>query len=70
VNLTDALLDAVDGGRWVRVHRRTHRFFVWKAGDMVGVYSAETGEKLDDWPCADSAASAAAVVGERTNAGY
>lgn len=60
----------VDGAQWVKVDPRTVRMFVWKGSDTVGVYSIETGESLDDWPCQPSEESAALVVAERSNSGY
>lgn len=62
--------DVVDGAQWVKVDRRAGRMFVWKGGDKVGVYSIETGESLDDWPCDPSEEAAALAVAERTNSGY
>jgi hypothetical protein len=66
----DAFLDLVDGARWVRVDRHHHRMYVWKEGESVRMYSTDTAEDLDDWPCQASAESAALVVAERINQGY
>jgi hypothetical protein len=62
--------EIVDGALWVKVDRRAVRMFVWKGSDSVGVYSIETGESLDDWPCEVSEVSAALTVAERSNSGY
>jgi hypothetical protein len=70
MDVLGAVLAAVDGARWVRVDSRTRRIFVWRSGTSVGVYSTVTGERVDDWPCEDSAVSAGAVVAERVNQGY
>lgn len=66
----DDVLDVVDGAGWVRVDRRTHRMFVWRGGESVGVFSTDTAADLDAWPCPATPEGAALVVTERINQGY
>lgn len=66
-----AVLPIVDGALWVKVAPRPPRMWVWKGGLMVQVYSTETWENVDEWPCEHpTPESAALAVAERVNSGY
>jgi hypothetical protein len=64
------LARAVDGASFVAYHPASLRLFVWHSGTLLDVLAVDTAELLGNWPCEGTAASAASVVAERTNAGY
>lgn len=69
-NPQQRLARAVTGALFVHYDEHTRRVFVWKDGPVIDVVAVDTGEVLANWPCDETAQSAAAMVVNRLDAGY